>query len=94
QSSKVWFTRGFDVVSTIENAHLNPDTLIEGHKYSEFMSAALPAQRPNASVVFLTTESLIGGQPRPLISNYYPFGNIRIPAGQLFYYCKDAIHTG
>ncbi len=93
-NSKLWLTKSFDVVTTIENARLAADTIVDGKKYSEFAASTL-LQRANAPVVFLTTDELFSsGTPRPMIFNFYPFGNIRIPSGQLFYYCKDALRTG
>ncbi|CAN5485085.1 hypothetical protein BH10CYA1_BH10CYA1_23540 [soil metagenome] len=93
-NSKLWLTKSFDVVTTIENARLAADTVVEGKKYSEFAASTL-LQRTNSPVVFLTTDELFNtSKPRPMIFNFYPFGNIRIPSGQLFYYCQDALRTG
>ncbi len=93
-NSKLWLTKSFDVVKTIENARLAPDTIVEGAKYSDFASTSV-LQQTNSPVVFLTTDELFSSStPRPMIFNFYPFGNIRIPSGQLFYYCKDALRTG
>jgi hypothetical protein len=96
EDSKIWLTKDFDVIKSVENARLNPETLIvEGHKYNEFAAAISVKQVATASAIFLTTDALVGTEaPKPLLSNTYPFDNIRIPSGQLFYYCKDAIRTG
>jgi hypothetical protein len=68
---------------------------VEGHKYNEFAASVPVKQKANSCVVFLTTDALLSPDlPKPIVSNSYPFGNIRIPSGQLFYYCKDAIRTG
>jgi hypothetical protein len=94
--SKIWLSKDFDVIKSVENARLNPETVIvEGHKYNEFAAAVSVKQVATPSAIFLTTDALIGTEaPKPLLSNTYPFDNIRIPSGQLFYYCKDAIRTG
>jgi hypothetical protein len=94
-NSKLWLTKSFDVVTPIESGPVKPEALIvEGKKYGEF-AAANSLQRANAKVVFLTTDELFStGTPRPMVFNFYPFGNIRIPTGQLFYYCNDAMRTG
>ncbi len=93
-NSKLWLTKSFDVVTTIENARLPADTIVEGKRYSDFATSTV-LQRTNSPIVFLTTDELFSiNTPRPMIFNFYPFGNIRIPSGQLFYYCKDALRTG
>lgn len=94
-ASKPWLVKGFDVVTPIENGPAKPETLIvEGKSFAEF-AAANSLQRANTKVVFLTTAELFStNTPRPMVFNFYPFGNIRIPSGQLFYYCKDAMKTG
>ncbi|MBS1952806.1 MAG: hypothetical protein JST89_01330 [Cyanobacteria bacterium SZAS-4] len=93
-NSKLWLTKSFDVVTTIEAARLAADTVVEGAKYSDFATSTI-SQQTRSPVVFLTTDELFStSTPRPMIFNFYPFGNIRIPSGQLFYYCKDALRTG
>lgn len=93
-NSKLWLTKSFDVVTTIETARLSADTMVEGAKYSDFAESSI-LQQTNSPVVFLTTDELFSSTtPRPMIFNFYPFGNIRVPSGQLFYYCKDALRTG
>ncbi len=93
--SRPWLTSGFDVITAIENSPGKTDTLVvEGKKYAEF-AAANSLQKADTKVVFLTTDELFSTTtPRPMVFNFYPFGNIRIPGGQLFYYCKDAMRTG
>jgi hypothetical protein len=95
-ASKIWLSKNFDVITSIDSARLNPDTVIvEGHKYNEFAASVPVKQKANSCVIFLTTDALLSPElPKPVVSNAYPFGNIRIPSGQLFYYCKDAIRTG
>ncbi|HEY9731117.1 MAG TPA: hypothetical protein V6C89_04355 [Drouetiella sp.] len=95
KSSRLWLTRTYDVVVPIETGPVKPEALVvEGKKYAEF-AAANSLQRANATVVFLTTDELFStSTPRPMVFNFYPFGNIRIPSGQLFYYCNDAMRTG
>ncbi len=96
EASRIWLAKDFDVITSVDNARLNPDTVIvEGHKYNEFAASVPVKQKANSCVVFLTTDALLSPDlPKPIVSNSYPFGNIRIPSGQLFYYCKDAIRTG
>ncbi|RTL37987.1 MAG: hypothetical protein EKK48_22055 [Candidatus Melainabacteria bacterium] len=94
-NSKPWLVKGFDVVTPIENGPVKPEALVvEGKTFAEF-AAANSLQRANTKVVFLTTDELFSSNtPRPMVFNFYPFGNIKIPSGQLFYYCKDAMKTG
>ncbi|HEY9679069.1 MAG TPA: hypothetical protein V6C76_13755 [Drouetiella sp.] len=94
--SKPWMPRGFDVLTQVADAKLDgTQTIVENQTYEQFMHDSTPQQRPNAAVVFLTSENLLNSQiPKPVISNFYPFDNIRLPSGQLFYYCRDALKTG
>lgn len=86
-----WSKRNLNVLLDIKEAFkLIPDKpTIDGRP----LDAVLDQVRPQR-VVPLTV--ILDGKSPPRVQSYetYPFSNLRIPAGQLFYYCRTAARTG
>jgi hypothetical protein len=97
EAKNYWFGHKIQVLQDLTDKDAHTDFTVEGMTWNQ-----LVAQTPsgNSSVpvsVFLTSIGLAPADkrpPKPLALANYPFDNIKLPNGQLLYYCQDALSTG
>ena len=99
ETKRYWFNRKNRVLEDATAKDSATDFLVEGVRWQEF--AAQPAevqQSPAPEAIFLTSDGLSRADEkvaaRPFSLANYPFDNLRLPSGQLLYYCQDALSTG
>lgn len=92
-----WFNRGFDVLVNIRSLPFDQQKSItvNGEPLPVFLRRSPLTQRPQQVVCVLSSRSLVGRAPaEPMRFSTSPFSGLRIPNGQLFYYCQNAVTTG
>jgi hypothetical protein len=93
-----WFANNMDAVFSIESAF--PDrskARIDGRSMNEIMTMSPPDQSCAVGMIVLDSRTLLASaKGKPMCQTYkqYPFPNIPVPAGELLYYCQNAVQSG
>lgn len=84
-----WSKKNLSVLMDVKDVFKSDQPTVDGQPFS----AVLNQQKPQ-SLLPLTV--ILDGRSPPRVQSFasYPFSNLRIPAGQLFYYCQSAAKTG